>query len=607
MHRLVLLVVLGLFGCGAGSSRTSAEAAQTAASLETIPNLPRVYLSTLHLRGGDAVPGSLAFIVAAPSQARFVVSRAVRPGELAAPLEQVELHRIGAVLDRAKLGESWGHPGAGPIEAPLLDLSDDLLVMPWDGAGDATLDLRVGDPAAPWVGKRVWLPVVDSERGLRRVEGVVTARVFGATTVDLMEALPPGVRGAPVISAERNELAGVVSQVSKRPGTGDRLLLTPADAVWQRITASELRYPLDKVIGEIEREPGTSVDRLWYAQRANTQARVDVRRVREIQGQTSWARGAWTLKTSQHESEGIAFHAQDAVLSEVSAEHEREHWSARWSSDPPLLVNATGRLVDAQADEERSWWKAEVQREDLAFAFTPSWQWRANVELVTRFNTTALFTVPAVNNPRGPLLHARITQRTSCYPNSKTRTCIRVVIYLRQRPSLEGWDTFHWLAAQAPEGVLVRHVLVTDTTTIRPVSVRSEAFLRASAAEVDAIHTIFEQRYEQPVNPCKSEQTPPPVVQAEIEHPTAPTPVAGNAAPEYPAAARHAGIETLTKAIIEIGPSGKVEDVCIVDGHRWFDDPVTRALYTWRYEPARLKDGTAVKVKRVLHFPFTLR
>jgi protein TonB len=104
-----------------------------------------------------------------------------------------------------------------------------------------------------------------------------------------------------------------------------------------------------------------------------------------------------------------------------------------------------------------------------------------------------------------------------------------------------------------------------------------------------------------------SEATYAPPPPAPPKKPSAPVPSASNATPEYPRAARRAGIAGVVKVRIWITETGSVSKVEILEGDPIFHSAVTEALMTWRYQPARLPDGSAVAVKRVIHIPFQIQ
>lgn len=90
------------------------------------------------------------------------------------------------------------------------------------------------------------------------------------------------------------------------------------------------------------------------------------------------------------------------------------------------------------------------------------------------------------------------------------------------------------------------------------------------------------------------------------ESATAPVAKSGNVAPEYPEAARKSGTQAVVVAKVVIAADGRVTSVEIMRGPDLFHESVKRALMAWRYEPARLPDGTAISVFRIIQLPFKL-
>jgi len=90
------------------------------------------------------------------------------------------------------------------------------------------------------------------------------------------------------------------------------------------------------------------------------------------------------------------------------------------------------------------------------------------------------------------------------------------------------------------------------------------------------------------------------------EQATPPVAMAGNTPPEYPEEARKTGVQAVVIAKITIREDGTVSNVDILRGPDIFHAPVKAALMTWRYEPARLPDGTAISVFRIVQLPFKL-
>ncbi len=90
------------------------------------------------------------------------------------------------------------------------------------------------------------------------------------------------------------------------------------------------------------------------------------------------------------------------------------------------------------------------------------------------------------------------------------------------------------------------------------------------------------------------------------EQATPPVAVAGNTPPAYPEEARKAGVQAVVIAKIVIRENGTVSSVEVLRGPEIFHASVKAALMTWHYEPARLPDGTAISVFRIVQLPFKL-
>jgi len=90
------------------------------------------------------------------------------------------------------------------------------------------------------------------------------------------------------------------------------------------------------------------------------------------------------------------------------------------------------------------------------------------------------------------------------------------------------------------------------------------------------------------------------------ENATPPVAKSGNAAPAYPEEARKSGVQAVVIAKLTVSSDGKVTAVEILRGPEIFHAPVKAALMTWRYEPARLPDGTAFSTFRIVQLPFKL-
>lgn len=90
------------------------------------------------------------------------------------------------------------------------------------------------------------------------------------------------------------------------------------------------------------------------------------------------------------------------------------------------------------------------------------------------------------------------------------------------------------------------------------------------------------------------------------EQATPPVAVAGNTPPAYPEEARKNGVQAVVIAKIVVRENGTVSSVDVLRGPEIFHAAVKAALMTWRYEPARLPDGTAISVFRIVQLPFKL-
>lgn len=78
-----------------------------------------------------------------------------------------------------------------------------------------------------------------------------------------------------------------------------------------------------------------------------------------------------------------------------------------------------------------------------------------------------------------------------------------------------------------------------------------------------------------------------------------------NRLPEYPEAARLAGLEGLVEVRIAVDEAGAASVLGVERGEPPFLPAVLSVLPGWRFEPARL-DGEAVAVARVVRVPFRL-
>jgi protein TonB len=76
--------------------------------------------------------------------------------------------------------------------------------------------------------------------------------------------------------------------------------------------------------------------------------------------------------------------------------------------------------------------------------------------------------------------------------------------------------------------------------------------------------------------------------------------------PEYPSAAKAAGIEGVVIVKYVIGEDGSVRDAKVLKGPPELADACLAAVRTWRFQPI-IVDGSPVAVVRVARFPFHIR
>jgi len=138
---------------------------------------------------------------------------------------------------------------------------------------------------------------------------------------------------------------------------------------------------------------------------------------------------------------------------------------------------------------------------------------------------------------------------------------------------------------------------------LRPVLPAEE---RNSRPEMPAIRVETEEYVEaEPPSPAPAwsvEELPPPVPAYPSgaryfarESPFTPMPLAGNPLPEYPRAARRAGVEGAVLVRLFIRASGEVEraEVARSSGSALLDEAARAALERWKFHPARGELGNS--------------
>jgi len=88
------------------------------------------------------------------------------------------------------------------------------------------------------------------------------------------------------------------------------------------------------------------------------------------------------------------------------------------------------------------------------------------------------------------------------------------------------------------------------------------------------------------------------------ENASQPTPLSSNAAVPYPEAARTQAIRATIIVKLGIGEDGRVISAEILRGNPLFDETVLRVVRGWRFSPARLANGDAISVFKVLPIRF---
>jgi len=88
------------------------------------------------------------------------------------------------------------------------------------------------------------------------------------------------------------------------------------------------------------------------------------------------------------------------------------------------------------------------------------------------------------------------------------------------------------------------------------------------------------------------------------ENASQPTPLSSNAAVPYPEAARTQAIRATIIVKLGIGEDGRVISAEILRGNPLFDETVLRVVRGWRFSPARLPNGDAISVFKVLPIRF---
>jgi protein TonB len=98
-------------------------------------------------------------------------------------------------------------------------------------------------------------------------------------------------------------------------------------------------------------------------------------------------------------------------------------------------------------------------------------------------------------------------------------------------------------------------------------------------------------------------KTPRPV----SENDTPPEPIGTALVPEYPAAAKAAGLEGVVIVKFVVTETGQVTDVRVLKGPPEFHEVCIAAVKARRYKPGRDADGVPFPFTKIVKFPFRLR
>ncbi len=151
----------------------------------------------------------------------------------------------------AKMHQSWGMPGSGGKETPVLDLRSDYFIMPVAANLPDDMLLELDERPAPGNGEAVWYPSKSFSHhlGYEWIEGVVDEIVPGHISVRLKKsAVLESQNGSPVISATTGKVIGVLFKGKKRRG---RMVLSlcPAASIRNAIESAEEFPRLKDVVG----------------------------------------------------------------------------------------------------------------------------------------------------------------------------------------------------------------------------------------------------------------------------------------------------------------------------------------------------------------------
>ena len=170
--------------------------------------------------GEETAAQGTGFFVRAQGGQLFGISSTHYLGFDGPAVTGVDLHDVRGAGSLARATESWGRPGTGGITEPIVDLGDDVLILPLTSTTGPTRDVTLGASGLARVGDRV----VVAEQGpapAERVharEGVVAKSTLGCVTVRLDQTVALTSQSvSPVLSAKDDTLVGVLSRGGNPP------------------------------------------------------------------------------------------------------------------------------------------------------------------------------------------------------------------------------------------------------------------------------------------------------------------------------------------------------------------------------------------------------
>lgn len=400
-------------------------------------------------REGEApVPQGTGFFVRGAKGELFAITSAHYLGYQGPPVSRVDLLDVtdGKLLGVAT--HSWGRPGAGGIEEPLLDLGDDILALVLPEPPPGIKPVALTDVSDVAVGARVWLPnkAPGSPSGYTRIEGVVVNATLTCLKVRLDERIPlQSQSGSPVLFADNDRLVGVVSRGQETDDGKTELWLTPAHYVELALVRGPAAFPLEAVAGAGGVGEVTALRYGWPVGEALLMQRQQWKGsdLRSAASKLS----SYVLDLMPHK-EGMKVRLHDFAFDHPpnTPQVTLDQANRLAGVVPPMIIDPAGafvRLDEPEAmvrevllamgpmpDAQRKAMEQMLKPELLAAAASSEWNlqvaaWAGDLELgavyVTEY-TAAPFTFTGDMVPTRLFFSA--THRTACTPEDRERACV---------------------------------------------------------------------------------------------------------------------------------------------------------------------------------------